>query len=85
MAKCPKCGNQLPDDAAFCGVCGSPIANNANGGKGGEIPTFTPPNQGAPIFTPPKNAAPTFQWFRVLSPSNRIGCGKMCKVWKVHM
>ncbi len=61
MAKCPKCGNQLPDDAAFCGVCGSPIANNANGGKGGEIPTFTPPNQGAPIFTPPKNAAPTFQ------------------------
>ena len=60
MAKCPKCGNQLPDDAAFCGACGSPIANNANG-KGGEIPTFTPPNQGAPIFTPPKNAAPTFQ------------------------
>lgn len=26
---CPKCGNQLPDDAAFCGACGQQLAASA--------------------------------------------------------
>ena len=61
MATCPKCGNQLQGDAAFCGVCGAPVASNANMGNGGSAPTFTPPNQDVPVFTPPKDVAPTFQ------------------------
>ena len=24
---CPKCGNSLPDDAAFCGACGTQLAS----------------------------------------------------------
>ncbi|MBP3469462.1 MAG: zinc-ribbon domain-containing protein, partial [Lachnospiraceae bacterium] len=26
MKTCPKCGNQLPDDAAFCNNCGEKMA-----------------------------------------------------------
>jgi predicted nucleic acid-binding Zn ribbon protein len=33
---CPNCGNKIPDDSAFCGVCGSPIE-----------PEKTPGNKGA--------------------------------------
>ena len=31
---CEKCGAVLPDDAAFCGKCGTKVNKNANGSKG---------------------------------------------------
>ena len=34
MKFCPKCGNQLPDDARFCNKCGAPQPN-VNGGDAG--------------------------------------------------
>ena len=27
---CPKCGNQVPDGAAFCNACGNKLEANAN-------------------------------------------------------
>lgn len=31
---CPKCGKQLPDDARFCGACGTPLPGTVTGGSG---------------------------------------------------
>ena len=45
MAFCRNCGNNLPDDATFCGECGTPV--NANPAPQAEQPQATP-NQ-APV------------------------------------
>lgn len=42
---CTKCGNQVPDNAKFCGVCGNSLAPV-------EEPVFTPPVE-EPVFAPP--------------------------------
>ena len=34
MATCPKCGNELPDGAAFCGSCGAQLSGGEAGGGG---------------------------------------------------
>ncbi|MDO4883294.1 MAG: zinc-ribbon domain-containing protein, partial [Oscillospiraceae bacterium] len=33
MAFCKHCGNQLPDDAAFCSNCGTPVDNAQQTGQ----------------------------------------------------
>ena len=46
---CPKCGNQTADDAAFCGVCGTPMGAAAQ--PAAEAPVqeqFEQPSQPAP-------------------------------------
>ncbi len=42
MITCPKCGNQLPDGAAFCNVCGTPIAQAAPQGAPQPVPGQQP-------------------------------------------
>ena len=41
---CPKCGNQVPDGRAFCGQCGTPVAQQA-------------PQQPQPSYQPPYQPA----------------------------
>ena len=65
MAFCIKCGNQIPDDSAFCTSCGQPTGSNQKEQVNNAAPTFTPPannNLNAPTFTPPteNKSAPTF-------------------------
>ena len=42
MITCPKCGNQLPDGAAFCNNCGTPIAQAAPQGAPQGVPGQQP-------------------------------------------
>lgn len=44
---CSECGQQLPDDARFCGVCGAPV-NRSD----------APPPAGAPLVPPPGATEP---------------------------
>src|SRR5262249_61142673 len=41
MMNCPKCGNNLPNDARFCSVCGSNLS--ATAGAGVQAPPSAPP------------------------------------------
>ena len=41
---CPKCGNQNPDGAAFCGSCGSALTQQEIPAKPVEPPTPPPVN-----------------------------------------
>ena len=42
---CENCGNQIPDDALFCGKCGNPVKvpeiNEAEGGDAAEKTAHT--------------------------------------------
>ena len=51
MITCPKCGNQLPDGAAFCNVCGTPIAQAAPQGMPQGMPQGVPGQQ--PMYQQP--------------------------------
>ena len=48
MITCPKCGDQLPDGAAFCNVCGTPIAQAAPQGAPQPVPGQQPMYQQQP-------------------------------------
>src|SRR5262249_40295968 len=41
LMNCPKCGNNLPNDARFCSVCGSNLS--ATAGAGVQAPPSAPP------------------------------------------
>src|SRR5215831_19221623 len=42
LMNCPKCGNNLPNDARFCSVCGSNLS--ATAGAGVQAPPSAPPS-----------------------------------------
>lgn len=59
MAFCKTCGNQIPEDGTFCGVCGAPVAQPAQ--QPAQPAQQTPPVQPAqqPVQQmPPQYAAP---------------------------
>ena len=51
---CPKCGNQLPDGASFCGACGNALTNAP---KHGRVDAAAPVQQNA-YTTPPAQSIP---------------------------
>lgn len=55
MATCTRCGAQLPEDASFCSVCGTPVAAAPAGPAAApQTPPQTPPGAG----TPPQQQTP---------------------------
>lgn len=65
MKTCPNCGTQIPDDAVFCGNCGSSVAgdNNANSAapqnaSENAAPAATPAAAPAPAPAPAPAQAP---------------------------
>jgi uncharacterized membrane protein len=42
MKSCSKCGSAVPDDASFCGICGSPVSS-AGVPAGPPVPVPPPP------------------------------------------
>lgn len=50
---CPNCGTQLPDDAKFCGSCGTNLAS-----MGAGAPSVVPAADPAPALTPNPAPAP---------------------------
>lgn len=53
---CPKCGNQNPDGAAFCGSCGSALTQQEIPAKPVEPPTPPPVNDPTAYAAPPEEA-----------------------------
>ena len=39
---CPKCGNRISDDAAFCGTCGAPVGARGQAASAGTPPSAMP-------------------------------------------
>ena len=56
---CPKCGNNLPDNATFCNVCGTPMNNNQP----------MPPQQPQQYYQPPMRSGPKKEFNLGLSSS----------------
>ena len=59
MAFCKHCGNQIEDNAAFCGVCGQ--AQNTVEPQVQEAPVYTQPQAQAPVYQAPVYQAPVQQ------------------------
>ncbi len=57
---CGKCGNQVPDTATFCPICGAPLTANTNAGAGmaqgqpmgagASVPQGQPMGAGVPVY-----------------------------------
>lgn len=58
---CPNCGTNLPDGAAFCAGCGSPMPKAPKQeAPVQEAPVYTPPVQEAPVSAPPVQVGPVY-------------------------
>lgn len=74
---CTKCGNQVPENTKFCGVCGNSLAP-------AEEPVFTPPVE-EPVYTPPVQEPvvtppvqePAFQLSTPATPKKKGNGGKI--------
>ena len=59
MNICSKCGNQCPDQAVFCNVCGTPITAAPQEAAPAPAPAPAAPVQEAPVYQAP--AQPQYQ------------------------
>ena len=71
---CPKCGAQTPDNAAFCGSCGSPIASQPEpqAPTGGAHVAAPGPAYGAPAEQPTPIPAPAYGGGPAVAPKPGI-------------
>lgn len=67
---CPKCGKELPENAAFCGGCGNKIGGTVN-----SQPEAAPVQNPAPVYAAPAAAAPAPS-----APAKKIGAAIMIVV-----
>lgn len=74
---CTKCGNQVPDNTKFCGVCGNSLAPAEEPVFTAPVeePVFAPPVE-EPVFTPPVEE-PAFTLSTPATPKKKGNGGKI--------